>query len=133
MNKERITASPPADSPAFAEQYKIVHNAIANVIKHLEDSKDNPTYKSKVVDVSKELTYGSWACFAQYRATATMLYQKYCLGIDPTLENAFLQQLQSLRDMLVEAMQKEPYVVAYGTVHAVSYMRRMLGEISTYE
>lgn len=127
-NKTRITASPPGDSPAFEEQYKIVYNSIANVIKHLEASQNSPAYKSEVLDVSKDLTYASWACFAQYRATATTLYQKYCLGIDPTLENALLQQLQALRGILVESMQAEPYVIQGSSVHAIHYIKRMLGE-----
>lgn len=127
-NEVYFTGTPQPGTPAFKEQYALVRDAITHVLLHLQKSENEPGYNAKVLDVCKELALAAYACFIQYRATALMLYNKYCLQVAPTAENAILQQLQELRGILVEGMTSEEYVSQPQSVHAVQYFKRVLGK-----
>lgn len=125
-DEEVFLGTPQHGTPALKEQYRLVRDAITHVLLHLKKSENEAGYDKKVLDICKELAYAGNQCFIQYRATALMLYNKYCLEIAPTAENTLMHHLQQLRGILVEGMTSEVYVNQHQSVHAVQYFKRVL-------
>ncbi len=126
-NKIPFQGTPKKDSPALKEYYKTIQNALSHLATYLASKPEEET-QHQTYDICHKLAQASTLCGAQFFATPIELYNTYCLNVNPSLDSAFLEQFQILRGILVENMLTEPYVNKNQSVHALHYIKRILGE-----
>lgn len=109
--------------------YRIIRNALRAVVLELQaPGRTGEEKKSMFDNIVRRLDEASGECAAQYLATALDLYNTYVMKITPNMSSALLEQLQILREIVVETITDEPWVNKQQTAHAIGFIKKTLGQ-----